>query len=81
MNTSISTFGAMKAAGYQSKSIKTELRDNLIAALQEGKETQIVYLKPAVELFRIAEAFVILAKQDSSLSALSRASMLNERNK
>jgi magnesium chelatase subunit I len=39
MNTSISTFGAMKAAGYQSKSIKTELRDNLIAALQEGKET------------------------------------------
>ncbi len=39
MNTSISTFGALKAAGYQSKSIKTELRDNLIAALQEGKET------------------------------------------
>ena len=49
--------------------------------LQEGKETQIVYVKPAVELFRIAEAFVILAKQDSSLSALSKASMLNERNK
>ena len=39
MNTSISTFGALKAAGYESKSIKTELRDNLIAALQEGKET------------------------------------------
>ena len=39
MNTSISTFGALKAAGYQSKSIKTELRDNLIAALQSGKET------------------------------------------
>lgn len=39
MNTSISTFGALKAAGYQSKSIKTELRDNLIAALKEGKET------------------------------------------
>ena len=39
MNTSISTFGALKAAGYKSKSIKTELRDNLIAALQEGKET------------------------------------------
>ena len=39
MNTSISTLGALKAAGYQSKSIKTELRDNLIATLQEGKET------------------------------------------
>lgn len=39
MNTSISTLGALKAAGYQSKSIKTELRDNLIAALQEGNET------------------------------------------
>jgi magnesium chelatase subunit I len=39
MNTSISTFGALKASGYQSKSIKSELRDNLIAALQEGKET------------------------------------------
>lgn len=39
MNTSISTFGALKAAGYQSKSIKTELRNNLIAALQSGKET------------------------------------------
>jgi magnesium chelatase subunit I len=39
MNTSISTFGALKASGYQSKSIKTELRDNLIAALKEGKET------------------------------------------
>jgi len=49
--------------------------------LQEGKETQIVYVKPTVELFRIAEAFVILAKQDSSLSALSKASMLNERKK
>jgi magnesium chelatase subunit I len=39
MNTSISTFGALKASGYASKSIKTELRDNLISALQEGKET------------------------------------------
>ena len=39
MNTSISTFGALKSSGYQSKSIKSELRDNLIAALQEGKET------------------------------------------
>ncbi len=39
MHTSITTFGALKAAGYQSKSIKNELRDNLISALQEGKET------------------------------------------
>lgn len=39
MNTSISTFGALKASGYQSKSIKNELRDNLISALKEGKET------------------------------------------
>jgi magnesium chelatase subunit I len=38
MNDS-TTFGALKASGYQSKSIKTELRDNLIAALQSGKET------------------------------------------
>jgi magnesium chelatase subunit I len=38
MNNS-TTFGALKASGYQSKSIKTELRDNLIAALQSGKET------------------------------------------
>ena len=37
--TSITTFGALKAAGYQSKSIKNELRDNLILALPEGKET------------------------------------------
>jgi magnesium chelatase subunit I len=37
--TTITTFGALKAAGYQSKNIKTELRVNLIAALQAGKET------------------------------------------
>lgn len=34
MQTSILTLGALKKAGYVSKSIKTELRDNLIAALQ-----------------------------------------------
>ncbi|MEY3591972.1 MAG: hypothetical protein RLZZ38_941 [Bacteroidota bacterium] len=34
MQTSIQTLGALKKAGYVSKSIKTELRDNLIAALQ-----------------------------------------------
>jgi len=39
MNTSIKTFGALKASGYISKSIKNELRDNLIQSLQAGKET------------------------------------------
>jgi len=39
MNTSITTFGALKASGYISKSIKNELRDNLIVSIQEGKET------------------------------------------
>ncbi len=39
MNTTINTFGALKAAGYTSKSIKTELRDNLIAALKSGETT------------------------------------------
>jgi len=39
MNTSITTFGALKASGYQPKSIKTELRDNLILAIQSKKET------------------------------------------
>jgi len=39
MKTTINTFGALKAAGYTSKSIKTELRDNLIAALKSGKTT------------------------------------------
>ena len=33
----IKTLGALKAAGYQSKSIKAEMRDNLIAALKERK--------------------------------------------
>ncbi len=39
MNTTINTFGALKASGYISKSIKTELRDNLIAALNSGVQT------------------------------------------
>ena len=39
MNTSINTFGALKASGYISKSIKNELRDNLIVSIQEGKNT------------------------------------------
>ncbi len=39
MNTTINTFGALKAAGYSSKSIKTELRDNLIASLRTGQPT------------------------------------------
>lgn len=34
---------------------------------ESGKETQIIYLKPSVSLFEIAEAFVILSKQDTSL--------------
>ncbi len=39
MNSTINTLGALKAAGYASKSIKTELRDNLIAALKAGETT------------------------------------------
>ena len=39
MNTTINTLGALKASGYISKSIKTELRDNLIASLKSGKPT------------------------------------------
>lgn len=39
MDTTINTFGALKASGYTSKSIKSELRDNLITALKSGKET------------------------------------------
>jgi magnesium chelatase subunit I len=37
IDTNIHTLGALKAAGYTSKSIKTELRDNLISALKAGK--------------------------------------------
>jgi magnesium chelatase subunit I len=36
--TQIRTFGELKAAGYKSKSIKLELRDNLIKALKRGDE-------------------------------------------
>ena len=39
MNTSVKTLGELKSAGYQSKDIKTELRDNLISSLREGKKT------------------------------------------
>ena len=39
MNTTLKTIGDLKKANYISKSIKTELRDNLIAALQTGKKT------------------------------------------
>ena len=39
MDTTINTLGALKAAGYISKSIKTELRDNLIAALKTNSTT------------------------------------------
>ncbi len=35
--TRLRTFGQLKAAGYQSRSIKMELRENLIAALREGR--------------------------------------------
>lgn len=34
--TSIKTLGALKKSGYQSKPIKTELRDNLMAKLRSG---------------------------------------------
>lgn len=39
MNTTIKTLGALKAAGYISKSIKTELRDNLIKSLKKDQPT------------------------------------------
>jgi len=39
MNTTINTIGALRASGYTSKSIKTELRDNLIESLKTGKPT------------------------------------------
>ena len=37
MQNTILTLGALKAAGYTPKSIKNELRDNLIAVLKAGK--------------------------------------------
>lgn len=39
MNTAIKTLGELKKSAYQSKDIKTELRDNLISSLREGKKT------------------------------------------
>lgn len=39
MNTALKTLGELKKAGYQSKDIKTELRDNLIASLRAGKKS------------------------------------------
>jgi len=39
MNTAIKTLGELKKSAYQSKDIKTELRDNLIAFLNSGKKT------------------------------------------
>jgi len=36
--TEIKTWGALKASGYQPKGIKTELRDNLMDALKNGKK-------------------------------------------
>ena len=38
MDTTIKTLGALKASGYTSKSIKTELRDNLISENDLFKE-------------------------------------------
>ncbi len=35
--TRIRTFGELKRAGYRSRSVKEELRENLIAALREGR--------------------------------------------
>ena len=35
----ITTIGQLKKSGYQPKSIKQELRDNLIASLKAGKKT------------------------------------------
>lgn len=38
MKPTITTLGALKKSGYQSKSIKVEMRDNLIAALKNKEE-------------------------------------------
>lgn len=35
----ITTIGQLKKSGYQTKTIKQELRDNLIASLKSGKKT------------------------------------------
>ena len=34
---SISTFGELKKSGFKTRSIKNELRENLICALQKGE--------------------------------------------
>ena len=34
----ITTLGALKKSGYQPRSVKTELRDNLIKKLQSGED-------------------------------------------
>lgn len=39
MNTSINTLGELKKSGYKSRSIKEEVRENLIRKLQSGEET------------------------------------------
>ncbi len=39
MDTTINTLGALKTSGYLTKSIKEELRDNLIIALKKGHPT------------------------------------------
>lgn len=39
MNIDIKTLGELRKSGYTSKSIKEELRDNLIVKLQNGEET------------------------------------------
>ena len=36
--TDIKTLGALKQSAYQSKDLKTELRENLIDALRNNKE-------------------------------------------
>ena len=38
-HNNIKTLGQLKAAGYQSKSIKDELRENLLQKISEGEET------------------------------------------
>ncbi len=38
INTNIKTLGELKASGYQSRSIKVELRENLIAKLKKGEK-------------------------------------------
>ena len=37
--TRIKTLGELKSNGYKSKSIKDEIRDNLIAGLQKNKNS------------------------------------------